>query len=86
MTKTKIMLSIKRELLEETKREFPDRNLSSIVEESLENLSSKVFFNRIFNLLNIEKEVISPKDVKKFRKKGFKSEAVIREMRDEGIS
>ncbi len=83
--KTKIMLSIKKDVLEEIKKEFPDRNLSSIVEESLENLSSKAFFNKIFELFEIEKEIMAPKDIKKIRKKGFKAEDVVREMRDEGL-
>lgn len=85
--KTKITLSLSKDIVDEIKRESPGENFSRLVEKSLESVSGVLFLKRISSTLNLEKEIISPKDVPKIRRnaKNVRAEEVVRELRESRV-
>jgi predicted nucleic acid-binding protein len=81
--KTKVTLNLSKEILEEVRRELAGETLSKAFEKSLESMSAVLFLKKISAALNLEREVLSPRDVPKIRKKSkMKAEEVVREVRE----
>ncbi|RLI70083.1 hypothetical protein DRO97_11190 [Archaeoglobales archaeon] len=85
--KTKITLSLSKDIVDEIRRELTGESFSRIVEKSLENTSGVLFIKKISSTLNLEREIVSPKDVPKIRKKvrDVKAEEVVREIRESRV-
>ena len=82
-TKTKITLSLDKEIVEQIRRELASgETLSGVVEKSLESLSASLLLEKISSLVDLEREILSPKDILKRRGKGARAEEVVREIRE----
>ncbi len=85
--KTKITLSITKDVVEEIKRELQGESLSGLVEETLESVSGVLFIKRVASILNVDREIIPPKDVPKHRQKSeARAEEMVRSLRDGRMS
>jgi len=82
--KMKVTLSLSKDVVDEIRRELAGESFSRIVEKSLENTSGVLFIKKMSSALNLEREIISPKDVPKLRRKveGIRAEEVVREIRE----
>mgnify|MGYP000754856857 CR=1 FL=1 len=80
--KTKVTLSLNKDIVDEIKKELAGETFSSMVEKSLENISGILFLKKTASTLNLSREIISPKDIPKIRKRGAKAEEVVRVIRE----
>ena len=81
--KTKVTLNLNKDIVEEVRRDLAGETLSKTVEKSLESISAILFLKKISNALNLKREILSPKDVTRMRRKSrMRAEEVVREIRE----
>lgn len=85
MTKRrKVTLSLDENTVAKVRDELPPGiSLSSVVEKSLESMSSNMFLEHLASAVGIDAKIMSPGQIINSRKKGAKAEALVRELRDE---
>jgi hypothetical protein len=80
----KVTLSLDKDIVAKIRDELPtNRSLSSVVEESLESMSSTMYLEHLGSVLDIDAKIMSQEDIISMRQKGAKAEMLIRELRDE---
>ena len=82
--KIKVTLSLDKEIVERIWSELSRKEtLSGVVEKSLEGMSSNAFLEKLASLLEIDGEIMSPKEILRKRGRGARAEVVVREIRDD---
>ncbi|MBD3159622.1 MAG: hypothetical protein GF309_12590 [Candidatus Lokiarchaeota archaeon] len=77
-------MSLDKDIVAKIRDELPtNRSLSSVVEESLESMSSTMYLEHLGSVLDIDAKIMSQEDIISMRQKGAKAEMLIRELRDE---
>ncbi|MFO7837007.1 MAG: hypothetical protein R6V83_10140 [Candidatus Thorarchaeota archaeon] len=77
-------MSLDEDTVANIRNELPTgTSLSSVVEKSLESMSSNMFLDGLASALDLETRIMSPREITSSRRKGAKAEVIIRELRDE---
>ncbi|MGV9170751.1 MAG: hypothetical protein ACOC38_12525 [Promethearchaeia archaeon] len=80
----KVTLSLDEDIVAKVRDELPaGTSLSSVVEESLESMSTDMFMDDLGATLGLEAKIISPERITSIRGKGAKAEILIRGLRDD---
>ncbi len=84
MTKTKVTLSIDKQVASHAKVELAKKgeNMSETVERFLEALSSSGDVNKMLGVLGIQRRRVGSEEIEKSRPKGLDAAEAVREMRN----